>query len=364
MSGIDEKIQAIEEEIQKTPYNKATQHHIGKLKAKLAQLKEDRLKKSKGKKGKGFVIPRGGDARVALIGFPSVGKSTLLNQLTDAKSKIAEYEFTTLEVIPGIMEYKGAKIQILDIPGVISGASRGKGHGKEVLSVVRTSDLVLILLEVSKLSQLQNVEEELYEAGIRVNQEPPRIKMKKTPRGGIQVNSSKKLKNISKETIREILNTKGIHSAVITLNEDPTPERFIDFMMANRAYIPSIIAVNKIEMAKKKELEGMKSRFKDAIFISAREGINLNSLKGEIFQKLHLMRIFMEPQGKEADYKKPLIMKESCTVAQVCDKLHREFRKKFRYAIVTGNSAKFPEQRIGLEHVLQDEDVLTLILER
>lgn len=68
-----------------------------------------------------------GDGRVALIGFPSVGKSTLLTQLTGTKSEAANYEFTTLTCIPGVIHYNDAKIQLLDLPGIIEGAAEGKG---------------------------------------------------------------------------------------------------------------------------------------------------------------------------------------------------------------------------------------------
>ena len=82
-------------------YNKATSHHIGKLKAKLSKLKEESLQRSSGgTKGQGFHVKKSGDATVVLVGFPSVGKSTLLNNITNAESKVGAYQFTTLDIVP------------------------------------------------------------------------------------------------------------------------------------------------------------------------------------------------------------------------------------------------------------------------
>lgn len=103
----------------------ATEYHLGLLKAKLAKYRSQLLEPAKkSEKGEGFDVLKSGDARVALIGFPSVGKSTLLSTLTDTQSEAASYEFTTLTCIPGVIEYKGANIQLLDLPGIIEGAAQ------------------------------------------------------------------------------------------------------------------------------------------------------------------------------------------------------------------------------------------------
>lgn len=82
-------------------------------------------------------MSKSGDARVALVGFPSVGKSTFLSKITKTKSEAAAYSFTTLTAIPGVLEYGGAEIQILDLPGIIEGASEGKGRGRQVISAAK-----------------------------------------------------------------------------------------------------------------------------------------------------------------------------------------------------------------------------------
>src|SRR3989344_3138041 len=147
MADYTKQIKDLQDELKKTKYNKATQGHIGIVKAKIAQLKEKqemRTSKKTGRSEHGYSVRKSGDATVLLLGFPSSGKSTLLNTLTGAQSVVAAYAFPTLSVIPGIMEYKQAKIQILDVPGIVSGAASGRGRGREVLAVIRNADLVLI----------------------------------------------------------------------------------------------------------------------------------------------------------------------------------------------------------------------------
>src|SRR5512137_2303006 len=167
MATIEEQIKALEEEIFNTQKNKATEHHLGKIKAKIAKLKaQQELQKIKGGGGgRRYYIKKSGDATVALVGFPSTGKSSLLNLLTAANSAVAEYHFTTLEVIPGVMEYKSAKIQILDMPGLIKGAARGKGRGREVITAARAADLIILLGDVFNYN-LEVIERELYNAAI------------------------------------------------------------------------------------------------------------------------------------------------------------------------------------------------------
>ena len=160
-ADIDSKIRAIKEEIRKTPYHKGTEHYIGHLKAKLAKLKRRQAQAKPKGKNRGFALKKSGDATVVLVGPPSVGKSSLLNKLTRAHARVEAWPFTTLKVIPGMLQYKGAHIQILDLPGIISGASKGIGRGKEVFSVAREADLLILMVDLETKHKVRSILKEL-----------------------------------------------------------------------------------------------------------------------------------------------------------------------------------------------------------
>ncbi|WP_202319572.1 OBG GTPase family GTP-binding protein [Archaeoglobus neptunius] len=350
--GIEQQIRELEEEIKRTPYNKATEHHIGRLKAKLARLREE-AEKQRAKTGRqaAFSLKKEGDATAVLIGYPSVGKSTILNRLTGAKSEVADYDFTTLKPVPGILNYKGAAIQIIDVPGIVEGASKGRGRGKEVISAVRVADLIIIVADVFNLHTIDVVKKELYEGGIRLDQSPPDIVIRKKERGGVRISSTVK-QSIDESTIMEILREYRIHSADVVIREEITIERLIDALAGNRVYIPSITVVNKIDL--------MDVDVDNAIKISAEKGINLDLLKEEIYRKLDFIRIFLKPPGGKADMENPMILRRGATVEDICRKLHRDFIENFRYAKVWGKSVKFHGQRVGLDHVVMDGDTVTI----
>lgn len=364
MTSIDEEIKEVEKEIRETPYNKSTEQHIGLLKARLARLKQERIEKSERQAGgEGYAIEKSGDATIILVGFPSVGKSTLLNSLTGAESEVANYDFTTLEVIPGTLKYKGANFQILDVPGIISGASEGKGRGREVISVLRSADLLLLMIDPFELDQYEKIKKELYESGVRLNSESPDVDVRKRDSGGLEINSPINL-TMSEDEARSILKESGIINAEVVIREDVSAERLIDAVASNRKYIPGVVVVNKMDLLDESSLGEVKKYVKnkiseDVLYVSAESG-NLGTLKEKVFEKLSFIRIYLKPRGKEVDRDEPLILKEGAVIEDLCRKIHRDFEEKFRYARVWGDSVKHPGEKVGKNHQLWDEDVVTI----
>ena len=357
---LSEKIKELEERISKTKYNKKTQHAIGLYKAQLARLREKQKARSKRKKGEGYAVRKTGDGTVVILGFPSVGKSTLLNSLTNASSPVGHYAFTTLTVIPGILNYKYARIQILDVPGVVHGAAAGTGRGKEVLAIIRNADLIVFLIEVSHPEHFKVLQKEVNESDVRVNQNIPDVKIVKTTKGGINIGATVKLTSIDKKTIEDILKEFKIINANVVVREDINADQLINIIEGNKVYLPAIVVLNKIDMAEGEEIKKAKSKIKADVCVSAEKNIGIGELKELIYKKLRLIRIYLKEFNKKADMDEPLIMWENATIKDLCLKLHKDFVDKFRFARVWGSS-KFPGQHITkLSYTLKDKDIVEL----
>lgn len=348
--AIKERIEQLEHELATTKYNKRSQGHIGLVKAKIARLK-DKLKKGQ-KKGISS-IRKSGDATVAIVGMPSVGKSTLLNTLTGARSKVADYQFTTLNIIPGVLSYNSAKIQLLDMPGVIKGLT---SKIREALSYATTSELILIL--VDKPEQLKVIENELYKINIRLNQTKPDVTITRKIKGGLDI-SAKRLK-LDKETISIILKEYGFINADVVIRENITIDQLIDVLEGNRSYVKGMVILNKIDSLNKNELEAIKNKIKPDICVSAEKKINLEELKKLIFEKLELIRVYCKEVGKKADTKEALILFKDATLRGACLKLHKDFVEKFRFARIWGSSRFAGQKILKLDYKLKDGDVIEL----
>ncbi len=362
--GLPEKIKKIEDDIHRTQVNKKTEHHIGLLRAKLAKLRAELEEQHTRRTGSrvGYDVKKSGDATVVLIGLPSVGKSTLLNRLTNAKSKVAAYQFTTLEVVPGVMEQGGARIQVLDLPGIIKGASSGKGLGRRVLAVARSADLVLFVVDVFQPEARDILERELRSTGIRVDEKPPNIVIEKVDSGGISVASQVKLTRISEELVKDILRVYDINGARVVIRQDIDDQQLIDALSGNRVYVPSLTVMNKIDLVNTGFTTELSRKLPYAFVpVSAESNVNIQALREEIYRKLDFLRVYMRRRTGETDFEEPMVVKGGATVADVCDKVHRGRRDEVRYAHVWGASVKFGGQRVGMMHRLADRDVLTIV---
>ncbi|KAI6228669.1 hypothetical protein M3Y99_01207700 [Aphelenchoides fujianensis] len=309
--GIVEKIQEVEKEIARTQKNKATEYHLGLLKAKLAKYRQQLLEPTGkgGAKGEGFDVMKSGDARVAMVGFPSVGKSTFLSTVTKTES-------------------------LLDLPGIIEGASQGKGRGRQ---------------------------RELEEVGIRLNRRRPGIYFKRKPTGGIKFTRTAILTHCNEKMVQHILHEYKIFNADVVFREDCTVDEFIDVIQGNRVYLKCLYVYNKIDQITLEELDRI-ARQPHSVVISCELNLNMDFLLNRIWEYLALIRIYTKKPGNAPDLgdEDGIILRGDATIEHACHALHRSLASQFRYAIVWGTSTKFSPQRVGIKHKLHHEDVVQI----
>lgn len=343
-----------------------SEYHLGLLKGKLARLRAQLLEPAPGSSsggGSGFDVSKSGDARIALVGFPSVGKSTFLSKITRTKSEVAAYAFTTLTAIPGVLEYGGAEIQILDLPGIIEGAAEGKGRGRQVISAAKTSDMILMVLDATKKAEQRRLlEQELEAVGIRLNREPPNIYLKPKKAGGMKITFQSPPKNLDEKMLYNILRDyKILNCDVLVRDENATVDDFIDTIMApHRKYIKCLYAYNKIDAISLPHLRDL-AREPHTVVMSCELDLGIQDVVERCWKELALMRIYTKRKGVDPDFSEALIVRTGSTIEDVCDQIHRTLKETFKYAMVWGASARHVPQRVGLGHVVSDEDVVSIV---
>jgi small GTP-binding protein len=108
-----------------------------------------------------------GAAQIALVGPPNVGKSSILQALSEIQIKTGDYPFTTLRPIPALTRIGGVLVQLVEIPGLIEGANDDRGGGKALLGVLRTADAIVYCARAdADPEELQAVRAEVTLAGI------------------------------------------------------------------------------------------------------------------------------------------------------------------------------------------------------
>lgn len=238
-------------------------------------------------------VEKQGIRQFVLVGQPSVGKSSLIAKLSGLQTKVASYEFTTLKPIPGVINLNGAYIQIVDLPGLVEGATEDVGQGKRLIGIVKNCDGILLMHDLTKpVSELKKITRELGKA--------------------------------------------GINKSVIVIG-------------------------NKIDLeGAKKNLIELRKMFSNnnVISISTLDGRGLEELKQEIWNVCKLIRVYPE------DKKEPMILEKRSNVRDFVQKIHKDLLMKFKFATLSGPSAKFDNQRVGLEHELMDLDKVKLKLEK
>jgi len=331
-----EKLVALQEMRSTAPSHKGAEKLRADISRKIAKLKNEieRQQATAKKKGSGasIAVRKEGAGQVAIVGMPNTGKSTLLNMLSNATVDAAPYAFTTTKPEVGMMDFEGAKVQLVEIPALVQGSSKGKAQGTQLLAVIRNADALIIMHRNNKEKYL--VVNELEKSKIKVNISKPGIEIKPAKFKGIRIAGKKYLK-IEEEKLSNFLKSLGMHNCEVLLSE---PLKTLDSV--GQVLDESIV-------------------YKKALFLKPGELKDTASLKKEIFSLLGKVLVYTKKPGKEAEMDNPLVLKKGSTVEQVAGTVHKEIAQKLRYVRVWG-STKFPGQRVAKEYILKNGDIVEI----
>ncbi len=292
-----EKIAALEEMLAIMPKHKGTDHLKADLRRKIAKLTQLAEKKAATQRAS-MLIEKEGAAQVVVIGLPNAGKSQLVSSVTSASPTVAEYPFTTHTATPGMMEFENIQIQLIDTPPLTEQSIEWW-----LPHMIRRADALLIVVDLSDapLSQLEAVLAELENRKIAV--------------GG--------------------------------------------------SGVKALIVGNKLDLANAGEnYSALRDKYQGQfpiIAVSAKEGVGLEELKGEIYRVLDIIRVYTKTPGQKPDLTDPIILERGSTLADAAASVHKDFAAKLRYARLWG-SGKHDGIMAKRDHILQDGDIIELHL--
>jgi small GTP-binding protein len=305
---LPEKLAALEELISTVPKHKGTEKIRGDLRKRLSKLKASAQSRNKASRHESlFHIEREGAGQVVLIGPANVGKSALVAALTNATPEVSDTPFTTWTPIPGMMQVKGAQIQLIDTPPLDR-----EYIEPELLDLIRRADLVLLVVDLQTypVKQLTDTLESLEKFRIV----PSRFENKYT-------------------------------------------------QLERMTLIPILVIVNKNDNQSYEEVFELFCALVDGDWpclpVSAVTGRRLAELKEVIFENLDLIRVYAKPPGEDPDLSTPFVLHSGDTVADFASKVHLDFYKNLKHARVWGTGV-FDGQMVGRDHVLHDRDIVEL----
>lgn len=303
-----EKIACLEEMLSIIPKHKGTDHIRADYRRQISKLKTA----SKTQKGgsihvSAFRIDQEGPGQVVVLGTTNVGKSALVDKLTNAAPEVASTPYTTWKPTPGMMLVDNVQIQLIDTPPLDR-----EYLEPELVDLIRRADLILLVLDLQTYPDQQL------------------------------------------ETTVEILRQNRI-----------VPSHLKDQIIEDQYvwYVPVIVLTNKCDDESMDEIcEIFQELLEDEwpmISISAKTGRNLAKLRKAVFDSLKILRVYSKAPDEEPDFSQPVVMKNGATLEDFTKEIHKDFHEKLKFAKVWGSTA-FDGQMVQRDYILQDGDVVEL----
>lgn len=366
---LEEKIRALEEFISAVPKHKGTENLLYWARRRLRELREEqeeRRRRRASGRGPTFFIEKEGAAQIVLLGLTNSGKSLLLKRLTNASVEVADYPYTTRRPVPGMLRFEDIQFQLVEAPALMPGAADGVAWGTKVLGLARNADGLIIVLDASNkpLHQLKIILEELRKSHIHVVKPRGRVAIEKGRGGsGIRVVLSGRLIGCTVNDVMNLLKSYRIYNALVKIYGEVTIDDVEKAIFGNIAYKPTMILLNKMDLVDNEVYEKVRRVVPPKIPVlpvSAKTGEGLDAIGKTLFEILEIIRVYTKQPNHEKPAEQPLILRKGATVYDVAKAIHSSFVENFKYAKIWGPSAKYPGERVGLDHVVMDKDIVEI----
>lgn len=303
-----EKISLLVELISTVPKHKGTEKLRATLSSRLAKLREaSQSRKKISRQASSFQIEPEGAGQVVVIGTTNVGKSALVEALTNATPEVSESPFTTWTPTPGMLVVENVQIQLVDTPPLDRDYLE-----PELLELIRNADLLLLVVDL---------------------QTDPIQQLKRT----MAVLEANRI---------QLLDLAADHP-------DCEPP----------GCLPLLVAVNKCDDRDSEEVYEIFCQLMEQHWscqpVSATTGYRQEDLKHAILDRMGVIRIYAKPPGKDPDMTVPFVMARGSTVIEFASQIHQDFLRELKSARVWG-SGVFDGQTVGRDHVLHDGDIVEL----
>ena len=361
-----EKISALEELIACIPKHKGTEKLLKDLKMKLAKLRAELSKEisSKPKPRHVFSVSKKGDAQIVLLGTPYSGKTSIVNYLCGSSYIVGS---PTQKPQEGVFKWEGCEFQMVDLPPISSPNIDSVPNGRAIMGVAYNSDLIGVVIDAAQDVewQIKTLLSALHDSNI-VLREPPPIKIKKTSRGGITV-IGQDFSPFDINELRELLKTYRIVNCIIEFYGRVSEYDLYLALNPRTAYKKAIIIMAKMDLVDDKigTLKYVKKILLDSGYRLPIIPFSIHCercryILGEaIFRELNLIRIWTKKDGI-VHRERAVVLRKPATVRDVCEKIHSEFVRRFRYAIIERKHDRIRRRVVGLDYPLEDGDIITI----
>ncbi|MEM3491042.1 MAG: TGS domain-containing protein [Fervidicoccaceae archaeon] len=364
---VEEKIAALEAFISAVPKHKGTENLMYWATRRLSQLKEEleeQRKKKSGGSGPKFYIEKSGAAQIVMLGPPLSGKSLLFSKLTGVSYEGIGIPYSTRLPKPGMMKFEDIYFQLIDTPSIPFGSNERISWYNRTIGLARNADMILLVLDAANYPEkvAKSAIEELEENGIILKKPKGKVEIQRVSKGGINLIVNGKILDGSFDDVKRMLSEYKIDHAIVKVWGEVSLDDIEAQILENKMHKPGIILVNKIDLVDYNNIRERMAEVENefpVLYISASTGIELDRLGRKMFELLDIIRVYTkQPNGEVA--KRPLILKRGATVRDVAEAIHSKILRGFRFAKIYGKSVKFHGERVGLDHRVEDGDIVEI----